>query len=196
VTIRKWVYLFFTTLAIGGVVGACFRLAYSWGVLTEGSFLNFLFGLIALIGYGFLFSAISQMGFFAYLTVHRFGLAMFGSFWKTILVVLTVFILFDLFYFRMVSFRDAGDSAAGFMIMPLFLLLFSWAVSYRKSKETNRRAFVPTLFFMVVVTTVEWYYPLKTNDPAFVWPTLAVLLACNAWQVLLLHRLIQKPKKG
>lgn len=196
-SIRKWVYLFFTTLIIGGVLGGAFGLAYNWERFISEGFLNLLIGLVELIGYGFMFSVISQMGFFAYLTVHRFGLGIFGStsLWNGILAVLTAFVLFDLYYFREASFHDPGEGLLGYFLVPLFLLAFSWAVAYQKKKETNRYAFIPTLFFMVVVTTFEWYYPLKTNDPAWVWPTLAILLACNAWQVLLLHRLLDSSKK-
>ncbi|HET7578390.1 MAG TPA: KinB-signaling pathway activation protein [Bacillales bacterium] len=194
-TIRRWLYLFLTTLLIGGVLGLVLGLVFNWHVVTSGGFLNLFFGALELFGFGCMFSVISQMGFFAYLTIHRVGLVIFRSFWDTVLIVLTAFVLFDLFYFRMLTFRGPGESIVGYILVPLLLLIISWAVAYQKKKETNRHAFVPTLFFMVVITSLEWYYPLKT-DSSWMWTVIVVLLACNAWQVLLLHRLIQSPKKN
>lgn len=193
--IRKWLYLFFTTLIIGGILGLGFGLAFNWKALTGGGFFNLLFGMLDLFGFGCMFSMISQMGFFAYLTIHRFGIGMFGAFWDKILIVLTAFVLFDLFYFRMIAFRSPDESHLRFLWPPLFLLIISWIVAFQKKKETNRHAFIPTLFFMVVITAIEWYYPLKTNT-TWMWTVFAVLLACNAWQVLLLHRLLEKPQQS
>lgn len=189
-------YLFWTTLLLGGVIGGIFGVAFNWRELTGEGAVNFLLGALMLFGFGCMFSVISQMGFFAYLTVHRFGISMFRSpsLWNGVLVVIVAFVLFDLFFFRFQAFRTPEESAVDYIWTPLFLLAVSWVVAFLKKRETNRVAFIPTLFFMVVVTTIEWYYTLKTNDPAWVWPVLAVLLACNAWQVLLLHRLLENKK--
>ncbi|HET7629027.1 MAG TPA: KinB-signaling pathway activation protein [Bacillales bacterium] len=195
--IRNWLFLFFSTLLIGGVIGAVLGVAFNWSLFTSGGAVNFIIGVLEVFGFGCMFSVISQMGFFAYLTVHRFGIGMFRSpsLWNGILAVLTAFVLFDLFYFRFIAFREPGESPLRFMLLPLFLFLYSWWVSVRKRKETNRTAFLPTLFFMVVVTVLEWYYPLKTNSD-WMWIVGAVLLACNTWQVLVLHRLLGQPKQS
>lgn len=195
VKIRKWLYLFLSTLIIGGVLGFIVGFIFNGKALVNRGALNLLFGMLELFGFGCMFSVISQMGFFAYLTVHRFGLGTFGRFWNTILIVLTAFVLFDLFYFRMISFRGTGESAIGYIWIPLLLFACSWAVAYWKRKETNHHAFIPTLFFMVVVTTIEWYYPLKTNS-SWMWVVFVVLLFCNTWQVLLLHRLLAGTEKS
>lgn len=191
-------YLFYTTLLLGGVLGGLFGLAFSWDAMTDGGVVNFSLGVLEFFGIGCMFSVFSQMGFFAYLTIHRFGLGMLGSasLWNAVLIVLTAFVLFDLFYLRQSAFREPNESLARFLFIPLLLLVVGWIVAYLKKKGTNHYAFIPTLFFMVVVTTAEWYYPLKANNPASFWPVLAVLLGCNAWQVLILHKLIQAPKKN
>lgn len=44
---------------------------------------------------GLLYSVISQMGFFAYLTVHQFGRGFFGYFWKHAQIVIIAIVLFD-----------------------------------------------------------------------------------------------------
>lgn len=191
-------YLFWTTLLLGGGIGMLFGVFLNWGMLTEEGVLNFLVGVLEFFGIGCMFSVFSQMGFFAYLTVHRLGMGVFGSasLWNAVLTVLTIFVLFDLFFLRQAAFREPGESMARFFFMPLLLLVFGWVVAYLKKRDTNAHAFIPTLFFMVVVTVAEWYYPLKGNNPVVVWQVLAVLLACNTWQVLILHKLIQAPKKN
>lgn len=194
-SIRKWVYLFFTTLLIGGGIGCVLGVAFSWEALTSEGVLNFVIGVVEFFGIGCMFSVFSQMGYFAYLTVHRFGLGIFGSFWSAILYVLTLFVLFDVFYLRQAAFKAPEESYVSFLFIPILLLIIGVLVSYIKMKETNVRAFAPTLFLMIVVTVAEWYYPLKANEPASMWPAFAVLVVCNAWQVLLQHRLLTKPNK-
>lgn len=195
--IRKWVYLFWTTLLLGGAIGVLFGIALNWSMLTSEGFLNFLVGVVEFFGIGCMFSVFSQMGFFAYLSIHRLGLSIFGSIslWNAVLAVLTIFVLFDLFFLRQVAFRASGASILPYLIMPVLLLGLGGLVAYLKKQDTNRYAFMPTLFFMVVVTVAEWYYPLKENNPVVVWQVFAILMVCNAWQVLILHRLIQAPKK-
>lgn len=196
--IRKWVYLFWTTLLLGGGIGMFVGVGLNWGMLTSEGGLNFLVGVLEFFGIGCMFSVFSQMGYFAYLTVHRLGLGVFGSIslWNAVLAVVTIFVLFDLFFLRQAAFREPGESLLRFFFMPLLLLVIGWIVAYLKKKDTNARAFMPTLFFMVVVTIAEWYYPLKENNPTVVWQVFSVLIVCNAWQVLILHRLIQAPKKN
>ncbi len=80
---RKWVRLFLTTLFLGGISTVIIGFVLEWDRYNE-FFQNFDVGEILavsfwLMGVGFIFSVISQMGFFAYLTIHRFGLGMFRS---------------------------------------------------------------------------------------------------------------------
>lgn len=189
-TFRKWTYLFFTTLAVGGVVGTVAGLFMNWGKLSEGSVWNTFFGGVVLFGLACTFSLISQMGFFAYLSIHRFGLGIFKSpqLWGGVLFVFVVFTLFDLFYLR----YEPGENVWSHLAYPLFLLFAGLVTAYAKRRATNRHAFMPTLFLMVVVTTIEWIPVLRTDDPRWMWPVLFTLLASNAWQVLILHRLVKE----
>ena len=61
-----------------------------------------------LFGVGLIFSVISQAGFFAYLTIHRFGLGIFKSLWNPVQILLVLFVVFDLVYLRYTSF-EAGE---------------------------------------------------------------------------------------
>lgn len=192
---RNWVRLFVSTLILGSLVGMITGLIVE-SDLYKGVAEFFVLGLW-LFGVSSIFSLISQMGFFAYLMIHRFGLGIFRSvkLWNAVQIVLIAFVLFDLVYLRYSTFAEKGDSIAPFFIPSLLLLGIGLIVAYVKQKETNREAFVPALFLMIVVTTIEWFPVLRANE--FKWITImfTVLVVSNAWQLLILHRLNEKSTK-
>jgi KinB signaling pathway activation protein len=194
--IKNWVYLFGTTLFIGGIVGLLTGMVIEReqfiASLSNGAYLDVLFALTWLFGLSLIFSLISQMGFFAYLTVHRFGLGIFRSLWNPVQWLLIAVVILDLVWLRYASFSEKGDSILPYLFTALFLLLFGIVVAMIKSKQTNSRAFVPALFFIVVVTTIEWFPVLRINDQKYLWLMLFPLLACNTWQLLILHKLNKK----
>jgi len=85
-----------------GVVGFIVRWKEFESIFVPFDFLEILSVLLWLMGVGLIFSILSQMGFFAYLTIHRFGLGIFKSrsLWNAVQVFLILFVLFDLVYFR------------------------------------------------------------------------------------------------
>jgi KinB signaling pathway activation protein len=200
VNIRKWVYLFYTTLLIGGMAGVFTGVIIEREQLIssirDGVSLDILFSVLWLFGISLIFSLISQMGFFAYLTIHRFGLGIFGSIslWNAVQWLLIAVVFFDLIWLRYINFAAEGESIMPYVLTASFLLVVGLVVAYLKSKATNKGAFVPTLFFIVVVTTLEWFPVLRINDSKYLWLMLIPLLACNVWQVLILHRLTNTQK--
>ncbi len=85
---------------------------------------------IWLVGVGLIFAVVSQVGFFAYLFIHQFGLGIFRSItlWNAVQIVLIVFvlfdlILFDLIYFRFQAFAGKGESILPYVVLALFLLV-------------------------------------------------------------------------
>ncbi|QCJ45051.1 KinB-signaling pathway activation protein [Bacillus sp. S3] len=194
-TSRNLVKLFKNTLVVGGVTTVIFGLFVRWHEL-QSFFIDFkILDIISAIAWlmlmGFLFSVISQMGFFAYLTIHRFGLGIFksASLWNAVQIVLILFGLFDLVYLRYINFAKTGDSILPFFVPALLLLVVGLAVAWLKSKETNRAAFIPALFFMIVATLVEWVPVLRENAENWFYLMAIALLACNAYQLLILHKL-------
>ncbi|CDQ21600.1 KinB signaling pathway activation protein [Halobacillus karajensis] len=188
---RKWVRLFLTTLWIGGLTTLIISFIFKYDSYAEVMQPFQLFELIGLLlffsGLGFIFSVISQMGFFAYLTVNQFGKGMFRSLWSPVQVFLIAFTLFDLVYFR---YRAAeGATIWPFLWTALGLLALSLIIAYVKAKETKPHAFIPALFFMVVVTSVEWVPALRAQGSDYVWLMIIPLFICNAYQLILLHRL-------
>ncbi|MFC7372617.1 KinB-signaling pathway activation protein [Fictibacillus iocasae] len=192
---RNWVFLFTTTLLIGTISAIItgFVLQFPDG----GSFKEIGIYIIGLIGFGALFSVFSQMGFFAYLTVHRFGLGIFKSkgLWEAVQLLVIAVVVFDLFYLRYTSFHKEGEALWPYIAIPAALLLYALAIAVIKRNRTNQAAFIPTLFFITVVTTLEWVPVLKQNNPISMWITFVPLILCNTYQILMLHRLNQSQNK-
>jgi KinB signaling pathway activation protein len=195
VTSRIWVRLFMTTLLIGGITTAIVGFIINWNeyvhYFIDLKIINILSALFWFLLWGILYSVISQMGFFAYLTVHRFGLGIFKSvsLWNGVQVVLILFVLFDLVYLRYETFAKSGDSLLPYIGLAVILLIAGLITAWYKSKQTNREAFIPALFFMIVVTVIEWFPVLRVNEQSWVYLMLFALLACNAYQLLILHKL-------
>ncbi|EEK81016.1 KINB signaling pathway activation protein [Bacillus cereus] len=198
---RKWVRLFLTTLFLGGISTVFIGFVLEWDEYAK-FFQNFdVKEILAisfwLMGVGFIFSVISQMGFFAYLTIHRFGLGMFrsSSLWNAVQLFFIAFVLFDFVYLRSVLIANGEVSLGNNILVAGVLFVFGAIVAYVKSKETNKKAFVPALFFMVVVTILEWVPALRINDTDWLYLMVIPLLLCNAYQLLILHRLIGRASK-
>ncbi|KGX90351.1 KinB-signaling pathway activation protein [Pontibacillus halophilus JSM 076056 = DSM 19796] len=197
-TSQKWVRLFIRTLALGAISTLLVSFFVKSGTYVEEAFQPFdaleLIGLLIWFsGLGFIFSVISQMGFFAYLTINQFGKSLFRSTWKSVQVIIILFTLFDLVYFR----YRAGDDGSiwSYMIMPVALLLYALAVAYVKKQETNGQAFIPAVLFMFTITTVEWVPALRADDGDWLWLMLIPLLVCNTYQLIRLHRINQEVKE-
>jgi len=187
--------LFNTTLLIGTTAGFIIGMILDWQTHMN-DLSNLSFGGVAMVIItSAIWTVIAQMGFFAYLTIHRFGLGIFKSvkLWNKVQVVLIVFALFDLMFFRHYFFASEGESLIGYVWMPLLLLVYGLIIASIKSKETDRTAFVPTVFFIVVVTLIEWIPALRENDFTFLITAIVPLLAANTWQILILHRLHRQP---
>ncbi|WP_428910427.1 KinB-signaling pathway activation protein [Niallia sp. Krafla_26] len=192
-TSRNVVKLFFTTLLIGGFVTGITGFVVRWeefsSYFTNIELLSIVSTFFWLFCFGFIFSLVSQVAFFAYLTVHRFGLGIFRSFWSSVQVVLIAFALFDLVYFRYKAFAQSGDSVVPYIFPAIMLLVIGLFIGFLKAKQTNKAAFIPAVFFMTVVTIIEWAPILRLNDDNWTYLMIFPLLACNIYQLLILHKL-------
>ncbi|MUK90791.1 KinB-signaling pathway activation protein [Ornithinibacillus sp. L9] len=195
---RKVVELFWKTLVIGGITGlitSFFVKADEYqNYLSPFNFMELLGLVVFFIGLGLVFSVVSQTGFFAYLFVNRLGLGLFRSFWPTVQVLLIAFVVFDLVYFPYQA-TNGEVSIFWYILMSASILVYGWFIARVKAKETNKKAFIPALFFMVVITTVEWVPGLRTEGTDYAWLMVIPLLACNTYQLLILHRLQREPNK-
>lgn len=192
---RDWVRLFLSTLLIGGVVTVFLGFILKWNKYKElfvtMDFVQIISVAFWLFGLGCIFSIISQMGFFAYLTVHRFGLGIFrtATLWNSAQIILILFVFFDLVYLRHKLFAEDGESVTLYILLAVAIFLVGCIIAYVKRVQTNKAAFVPALFFMFVVTTIEWFPALRVNEQNWLYLMLIPLLVCNAYQLLILPKL-------
>lgn len=193
--------MFFKTLFIGGIVGLItsffVKASEYMAILNPFDFMELIGLLLFFTGLGLVFSVISQTGFFAYLFIHRYGQNFFRSFWPTVQWLLIAFVVFDLVYFPYKG-ADGEIPLFVFILMTAFIVIVSLIVARVKVKKTNRTAFVPTLFVMIVITALEWSLVLRAGDLDYMLLMLMPLLASNAYQVLVLHevtKLDERQKK-
>jgi len=187
---KGFMKMFWMTLLIGTAFGFVLNLIAEPQYVQDQS----VAGYVVALTYSSTWTAISLMGFFAYLILHRVGLDLFrgAKLWNRVQVVLIAFALFDGIYLRGLAF--------GFDRMPLYigemavLALVAFLVARAKARDTNFTAFIPTMFLMTVITLIEWIPALQaTANRGMLWASLATLVMCNAYQVLMLHRLQEVP---
>src|SRR5690625_5416826 len=101
VNTRKLVRLFFTTLLLGGLVTLITSFFVNFDLYVENLRPFNGFGLLGLVYwyvlYGFIYSIISQAGFFAFFFINWIGLSIFCFFLLSVYYVLVVLFLFYLF---------------------------------------------------------------------------------------------------
>lgn len=84
-----------------------------------------------------------------------------------------------------------------FILMSLAILVYGLIIARIKAVQTHQRAFVPALFFMVVITAIEWVPGLRTGEVDFAAIMIITLLVCNTYQLLQLHKLTESaPQKN
>ncbi|MEB3103482.1 KinB-signaling pathway activation protein [Ferviditalea candida] len=194
-TVRKWLYLFLTTLLIGGIA------ALATGLIMQG--MDQEYSLLGITGFdifntvvvGLTLSAFSQMGFFSYMMVNYIAIDIIRKkyWWNMIQLALVIIALFETAYLRYLSF-GTGRSYLEFTDVPLLLLAAGLVTAYWKVSMTNRTAFIPTLFFMTAATAIEAVPALRLDNPASTFFMLIPLIVCNAWQILILHKLLRAKK--
>ncbi|ACQ70523.1 MULTISPECIES: KinB-signaling pathway activation protein [Exiguobacterium] len=186
--VQGFLRLFWTTLVFGTLFGFLMNLLANPGYLVSQSWE----AIVTALSYSSTWTGISMMGFFAYLIIHRVGLDLFRGprLWNRVQVLLIAFAIFDAVYLRMLAFGN--DHMWRYIGEMLVLLIVAWVVAASKAKQTNKSAFIPTLFLMTVITLIEWIPALQTTDEIpLLWPALATLVFANAYQVLMLHRFQQ-----
>jgi len=197
-TFGKWVAMFWRTLLCGGVTSLLLGLVMQFFSFSKE--MPDAFGLIVYYvenaGLGLIISVLSQAGFFAYLVLNSFAQSFFRSKtrWDLFLWFLVI-LTFGYLIFARAFFFDRPWY--WYLVLPVVLMAGAWWVAKRKVKETNEGAFAPTLFLMFTVTTLEAVPALRMDDPFWTVLMIVPLFVCNAYQILVLHKLVApEPKKG
>lgn len=196
-TIRNWIKFFFNALLIGGITTAIIGMIVRWEFfshyLASGEIGQFIGAVLWMIFLGFTMSVVAQMGFFAYLSVHQFGVNLFKTLtlWNWVQLLIITLVLFDLIFFR---FRlTSEDTGRTLLYLTLLISLVGVGVltAYLKAKWTKKHTLISAMFFMIVITTLEWLPALMVrsgNIDSWVTILLYPLLAVNAYQILMLPK--------
>ncbi|MFS0724438.1 KinB-signaling pathway activation protein [Paenibacillus sp. 1P07SE] len=194
--LKKWFFLFWSCMALGAVATAITGSIMQW---TDQDFgfmgleaAGFNAAMMALVGT--MIGAFSQMGFFAYLTLNYIALSILRKkyLWNALQAYTTLFGLLALGY--ILYENRASFNNWLFWVLPVVLAAIAFTVATVKTRQTNKSAFVPTMFLMIVVTFIEAWPALGSeNNASAVIFMFVPLIVCNAYQILMLHRLI-KPR--
>jgi len=198
-TIKNWGKLYLLTLCVGGLVTGVTGFVVRWKdyvhLFAAFEIVEIMMNFLWFMGVGFLFATLSHMGFFSYLMVHRIGLGFFRSLWNPVQLLLIAFVLFDLVYFRYIAFAQPGESLVPYILIALFLLLVGTGFAFLKAQKSGKMSFVPAMFFMVVVTILEWVPVLRINEESWIHLMLYPLLICNAYQLMVLPKYLEQSRK-
>lgn len=197
-TIRNWVKFFINAILIGGAITGILGLFIRWDDVFAEAFANgqwgeFFAGFAWMVVVGVTMSIISQMGFFAYLTIHQFGVNMFRTLrlWNWVQLLIIAIVIFDLIVFRFTPNADTTKQQVLYGVLLAVLLGTSLITAYFKAKWTTKSTFVSALFFMIVITTLEWLPALMVkadNIDSWVALLLFPFLSVNAYQLLALPK--------
>ncbi|EFM11453.1 KinB signaling pathway activation protein [Paenibacillus curdlanolyticus YK9] len=197
--LKKLFFLFWSCMALGAVV--CTLL----GLMLQFTDQSFGFLKADEIGYnvfnmavsGLMIGVFSQLGFFAYLTASYIALSIFRRkfLWTTLQGYSSAFAVFALGY-MLYGERDKLSDWL-YWVLPLALFIGSILVAFVKVKQTNKSAFVSTVFLMFVVTVLEAWPSINGDETnaVSVFFMITPLFICNAYQILLLHRLVGNSKQ-
>ncbi len=196
-TIRNWFKFFFNALWIGGFVTAVAGLIVRWEFFTNylqaGEIGQFVGALLWMVFLGFTMSVVAQMGFFAYLTVHQFGVNIFKTLtlWNWVQLLIIMVVLFDLIFFRFRLTSEDTERSLLYLFLLATLMIVSGITAYLKAQWTKKHTLISALFFMIVITTLEWLPALMVREGNIdTWVTILLfpLLAVNAYQMLALPK--------
>lgn len=198
VTIRNWFKFFLNAMWIGGLITGVLGLFIRWDdafakYFEAGQWSEFFAAFAFMVIMGFTISVITQMGFFAYLTIHQMGVNIFRTLtlWNWVQLLIILIVIFDLVFFRFKPNAETTGQIWLYVILLLILIATAVVVAITKAKITKKHTLISALFFMIVVSTLEWLPVLMVRaDNVDSWVTLLLfpILAVNAYQLLALPK--------
>ncbi|MCJ1750242.1 KinB-signaling pathway activation protein [Mammaliicoccus sciuri] len=190
-TLKYLIQFYRNTLLIGVVVTYIASLIFGYDKVTKylfaGEIGEFVAASIWFLVVGLLVATISQLAYFIYLFINQLGIGIFGKIWPHVQIVVTVFAIFDLVYFRFLRFGGT-DQIISFIWLPIVVVIFAIITSNIKNKQSKKNLWIPSMFFMVVMTTVELIPFLRVEDTSWIYLTIFGLLLCNAYQLITLPK--------
>lgn len=197
-TIRNWLKFFLNAMLIGGVVTGVLGLFIRWDdafakYFEASQWSEFFAAFAFMVIMGFTISVITQMGFFAYLTIHQMGVNIFRTLtlWNWVQLLIIAIVIFDLIFFRFKPNAETTGQIWLYVVLLLILIVVAVVVAIVKANITKKHTLISALFFMIVVSTLEWLPVLMVRaDNVDSWVTLLLfpILAVNAYQLLALPK--------
>lgn len=197
-TIRNWFKFFLNAMLIGGFITGILGLFIRWDdafakYFEAGQWGEFFAAFAFMIVMGFTVSVIAQMGYFAYLTIHQMGVNIFKTLtlWNWVQLLIIAIVIFDLIMFRFRPNAETTGQIWLYVILLAILIITSIVVAIAKANMTKKHTLISALFFMIVVSTLEWLPVLMVRaDNVDSWVTLLLfpILAVNAYQLLALPK--------
>ena len=111
--------------------------------------------------------------------------------WNWIQLLIIVVVITDLILFRFAPNAQTTEQVWLYGTLLTILIVTGVVTAYVKAKWTNKETFISALFFMIVITTVEWLPALMVeagNIDSWVTLLLFPFLAVNAYQLLVLPK--------
>lgn len=190
-TLKYLIQFYRNTLLIGVIVTYISSLIFGYDKVTKylvaGEVGEFIAASIWFVVVGLLVATISQLAYFIYLFINQLGIGIFGKIWPHVQIVVTVFAIFDLVYFRFLRFGGT-DQIISFIWLPIVVIIFAIITSNIKNKQSKKNLWIPSMFFMIVMTTVELIPFLRVEDTSWIYLTIFGLLLCNSYQLIMLPK--------
>lgn len=196
-SLRKWMKLFVKTLLIGALAGVATGVTLQ---VSDPEFRNigvdgWLYNIWMMALSGMNFGALAHLGFFAYLVLNYVARSVLRRpyLWVALQGFTAVFVLAELVYWLSL---ERGLPAATAWVLPVLLTAAAVLVSWLKVRETTRGAWIPSLFFLIACTVIEavpaFREAFREDNVLSIVVSLVPLFVCNAYQVMQLHRVLDR----
>lgn len=185
-------------ILIGGgttaVASVIIRFNFYKPFLMNGEIGEFLAAVVWMVVLGITMSVIAQAGYFAYLTLHQIGVGVFKTLtlWNWVQLVLIVIVVVDIIIFLFKPNANTFNEWLFFIGLLVILIGAAIWTGMQKVKMTGKKhILISSIFFMIVVTSLEWIIALMGQDDnmnTYVALILFPLIAVNAYQLLMLPK--------
>lgn len=199
-TSKYLIKFYLKTLLIGTIISTIISLFVEYENVTaylfRGEIGEFLAGLVWFITFGLLIATISQVVFFVYLFIHPLGMGIFRRLWPYVQLLIIMYAIFDMFYFRFYQVGLDTGHVWSFMGIPIFIVIAGIVVARYKVKITgDRRIFIPSLFFMVVMTSITMIPFIFVEETSWIARSVFPIIVMNAFQLIMMPKYIEASEK-
>ncbi|MCL6548634.1 MAG: KinB-signaling pathway activation protein [Alicyclobacillus sp.] len=181
----RFVFLLFSTVFLGALVGVATALSGLW---------IHVYWYTGLIEGGFL-ATTSLMGFWAFLTLNFIAnMTLPRRVWRWAQMLLIGIVLYDMLWMRYSSevahhpLHHAPYST--FLAEGLWPFAVALVAAYFKRRLSGPGSYLPTVFFLYVFTVIDWLLVIWYYAGPIANATGVVMMACNVYLILIFGKLL------